>query len=81
MARRVLDGGGAMDVDGVCYATLARLQKEMEVLKNGQEGAFAMISQLGSDASPLQHIHIKAMCRRLERLEEHAQRTGVSPLP
>ena len=70
-----------MDVDGVCYASLARLTKEVDVLKNNMEGAFAMIHQLGSDSTPLLHVQMQGMCRRLERLEEHAKGTGVSPLP
>ena len=70
-----------MDVGGLSYAMLARMTKEMDVLKNNMEGAFAMIHQLGSESSPLLQIQMKAMCRRLERLEEHAKGTGVSPLP
>ena len=79
--QRAMDGGGGMDNGGVHYAMFCRLNNEVRDIGQGLGHAFAQINNLGAHDSPLQHVQINALCRRMESLETDAKEKGKVPLP
>ena len=58
-----------MDHGGVHYAMFNRLNNEVLDMQQGLGQAFAQINHLGGHDSPLAHVQINALCKRMEVLE------------
>ena len=77
-----MNGGGGLDTEGVCYAMLARIERDVRVLQNNMEGAFGQINALGSAQDMhMLNMQMQQVLRRLNRLDMQARETGVEPLP